>query len=105
MSAKKFSAHFKSQEWKLGGGLSSTSLGQTINTPTMANGVCSRRQRRILQSLLLLTLVCGGLYGAMVAYETHKQLKRTEAMALKYQQHQESLSAQLQGGPIYISTT
>lgn len=27
----------------------------------------------------------------------HKQLKRTEAMAVKYQQHQESLSAQLQG--------
>lgn len=32
-----------------------------------------------------------------MSYEMHKQLKRTEAMALKYQQHQESLSAQLQG--------
>uniref|UniRef100_A0A3B1KAC5 Golgi integral membrane protein 4a n=1 Tax=Astyanax mexicanus TaxID=7994 RepID=A0A3B1KAC5_ASTMX len=62
----------------------------------MANGVCSRRQRKILQTLLVLTLVCGGLYGAMVAYETHRQLKRTEAMSLKYQQHQEALSAQLQ---------
>lgn len=63
----------------------------------MGNGVCSRRQRRIFQCLLLLTVVCGMLYGGMVSYEMHKQLKRTEAMAVKYQQHQESLSAQLQG--------
>lgn len=44
-----------------------------------------------------------------MSYEMHKQLRRTEAMALKYQQHQESLSAQLQGkksdaGLIYKST-
>lgn len=32
-----------------------------------------------------------------MSYEMHKELRRTEAMALKYQQHQESLSAQLQG--------
>lgn len=43
-----------------------------------------------------------------MSYEMHKQLRRTEAMALKYQQHQESLSAQLQGkksdaGVIYQS--
>lgn len=63
----------------------------------MGNGVCSRRQRRIFQSLLLITVVCGMIYGGMISYEMHKQLKRTEAMALKYQQHQESLSAQLQG--------
>lgn len=63
----------------------------------MGNGVCSRRQRRIFQVLLLVTVVCGMMYGGMVSYETNKQLKRTEAMALKYQQHQESLSAQLQG--------
>lgn len=63
----------------------------------MGNGVCSRRQRRIFQCLLLLTVVCGMLYGGMISYEMHTQLKRTEAMALKYQQHQESLSAQLQG--------
>lgn len=63
----------------------------------MGNGVCSRRQRRIFQCLLLLTVVCGVMYGGMISYEMHKQLKRTEAMALKYQQHQESLSAQLQG--------
>uniref|UniRef100_A0A667Z3E6 Golgi integral membrane protein 4a n=1 Tax=Myripristis murdjan TaxID=586833 RepID=A0A667Z3E6_9TELE len=62
----------------------------------MGNGVCSRRQRRIFQSLLLITVVCGMIYGGMISYEMHKQLKRTEAMALKYQQHQESLSAQLQ---------
>ncbi|XP_046891470.1 Golgi integral membrane protein 4a isoform X5 [Hypomesus transpacificus] len=62
----------------------------------MGNGVCSRRQRKIFQSLLLVTVVFGIIYGAMVSYEMHKQLKRTEAMALKYQQHQESLSAQLQ---------
>lgn len=65
----------------------------------MGNGVCSRRQRRIFQCLLLVTVVCGMLYGGMVSYEMHKQLRRTEAMALKYQQHQESLSAQLQGKP------
>lgn len=64
---------------------------------TMGNGVCSRRQRRIFQCLLLLTVVCGMFYGGMISYEMHTQLKRTEAMALKYQQHQESLSAQLQG--------
>nr|XP_055030478.1 Golgi integral membrane protein 4a [Misgurnus anguillicaudatus] len=62
----------------------------------MGNGVCSRKQKKIFQSLLLVTVVCGMIYGGMVSYEMHKQLKRTEAMALKYQQHQESLSAQLQ---------
>ncbi|XP_041732803.1 Golgi integral membrane protein 4a isoform X7 [Coregonus clupeaformis] len=62
----------------------------------MGNGVCSRRQRRIFQSLLLITVVFGMIYGGMISYEMHKQLKRTEAMAVKYQQHQESLSAQLQ---------
>lgn len=63
----------------------------------MGSGVCSRRQRRIFQCLLLLTVVCGMIYGGMISYEMHKQLKRTEATALKYQQHQEALSAQLQG--------
>ncbi|XP_029629641.1 Golgi integral membrane protein 4a isoform X3 [Salmo trutta] len=62
----------------------------------MGNGVCSRRQRRIFQALLLTTVVFGMIYGGMVSYEMHNQLKRTEAMAVKYQQHQESLSAQLQ---------
>ncbi|KAL4646986.1 Golgi integral membrane protein 4 isoform X1 [Arapaima gigas] len=62
----------------------------------MGHGVCSRRQKKVAQSLLLLTVVCGLLYGGLISYEMHKQLKRTEAMALKYQQHQESLSAQLQ---------
>lgn len=37
------------------------------------------------------------MYAGMISYEMHKQLKRTETMALKYQQHQEALSAQLQG--------
>lgn len=63
----------------------------------MGTGVCSRRQRRVFQCLLVLTVVCGLFYGGMVSYEMHQQLRRTEAMALKYQQHQESLSAQLQG--------
>uniref|UniRef100_A0A3B3U8D1 Golgi integral membrane protein 4 n=1 Tax=Poecilia latipinna TaxID=48699 RepID=A0A3B3U8D1_9TELE len=62
----------------------------------MGNGVCSRRQRRIFQCLLLVTVVCGMMYGGLMSYEMHKQLRRTEATALKYQQHQESLSAQLQ---------
>lgn len=63
----------------------------------MGNGVCSRKQKKIFQSLLLVTVVFGMIYGGMVSYEMHKQLKRTESLALKYQQHQESLSAQLQG--------
>ncbi len=63
----------------------------------MGNGVCSRKQKKIFQSLLLVTVVFGMIYGGMYSYEMHKQLKRTEEMAVKYQQHQESLSAQLQG--------
>ncbi|XP_077088092.1 Golgi integral membrane protein 4b isoform X1 [Siphateles boraxobius] len=62
----------------------------------MGKGICSRRQRRIFQSFLLLIFVCGTLCAFMVSYEMHKELKKTEATALKYQQHQESLSAQLQ---------
>ncbi|KAG7470960.1 hypothetical protein MATL_G00119410 [Megalops atlanticus] len=62
----------------------------------MSNGMCSRRHKKIFQSLLLFTVSLGLIYGGMVSYEMHKQMKKTEAMALKYQQHQESLSAQLQ---------
>lgn len=64
---------------------------------TMGNGMCSRKQKRIFQTLLLLTVVFGFLYGAMLYYELQTQLRKAEAVALKYQQHQESLSAQLQG--------
>lgn len=63
----------------------------------MGNGVCSRKQKKIFQFLLLVTVVFGMIYGGMFSYEMNKQLKRTEEMAVKYQQHQESLSAQLQG--------
>lgn len=63
----------------------------------MGNGMCSRKQKRIFQTLLLLTVVFGFLYGAMLYYELQTQLRKAEAVALKYQQHQESLSAQLQG--------
>uniref|UniRef100_A0A8I3ZZV4 Golgi integral membrane protein 4 n=1 Tax=Callithrix jacchus TaxID=9483 RepID=A0A8I3ZZV4_CALJA len=63
---------------------------------TMGNGMCSRKQKRIFQTLLLLTVVFGFLYGAMLYYELQTQLRKAEAVALKYQQHQESLSAQLQ---------
>uniref|UniRef100_A0A8C9PAL6 Golgi integral membrane protein 4 n=1 Tax=Spermophilus dauricus TaxID=99837 RepID=A0A8C9PAL6_SPEDA len=62
----------------------------------MGNGMCSRKQKRIFQTLLLLTVVFGFLYGAMLYYELQTQLRKAEAVALKYQQHQESLSAQLQ---------
>ncbi|KTF77158.1 hypothetical protein cypCar_00039882 [Cyprinus carpio] len=67
----------------------------------MGNGVCSRKQKKIFQSLLLVTVVFGMIYGGMFSYEMHKQLKRTEEMAVKYQQHQESLSAQLQDYLLY----
>uniref|UniRef100_A0A8C9G1B1 Golgi integral membrane protein 4 n=1 Tax=Pavo cristatus TaxID=9049 RepID=A0A8C9G1B1_PAVCR len=63
----------------------------------MGNGMCSRKQKRIFQSLVLLTVVFGFIYGAMLYYELQNQLRKAEATALKYQQHQESLSAQLQG--------
>ncbi|PKU34272.1 golgi integral membrane protein 4 [Limosa lapponica baueri] len=63
----------------------------------MGNGMCSRKQKRIFQTLLLLTVVFGFLYGAMLYYELQGQLRKAEATALKYQLHQESLSAQLQG--------
>ncbi|XP_010604995.1 Golgi integral membrane protein 4 isoform X2 [Fukomys damarensis] len=62
----------------------------------MGNGMCSRKQKRVFQTLLLLTVVFGFLYGAMLYYELQTQLRKAEAVALKYQQHQESLSAQLQ---------
>uniref|UniRef100_A0A8C6YNP8 Golgi integral membrane protein 4 n=1 Tax=Nothoprocta perdicaria TaxID=30464 RepID=A0A8C6YNP8_NOTPE len=62
----------------------------------MGNGMCSRKQKRVFQMLLLLVVVFGCIYGAMLYYELQSQLRKAEAMALKYQQHQESLSAQLQ---------
>lgn len=68
-----------------------------VSVENMGSGVCSRKQRKIFQFLLFTTVVFVFIYGGMVWYEMHQQLKRTEALALKYQQHQESLSAQLQG--------
>ncbi|TRZ04244.1 hypothetical protein DNTS_029927 [Danionella cerebrum] len=62
----------------------------------MGKGICSSRQRKIFHSFLLILFVCGTLCALMISYEMHKELKRTEATAMKYQQHQESLSAQLQ---------
>nr|XP_014347808.1 PREDICTED: Golgi integral membrane protein 4 isoform X2 [Latimeria chalumnae] len=62
----------------------------------MGNSMCSRRQKRIFQAFLLLTVIFGFLYGAMLYYEVHNQLKKAETLAVKYQQHQENLSAQLQ---------
>lgn len=70
----------------------------------MGNGMCSRKQKRILQSLLLLTVVFGFIYGAMLYYELQNQLRKAEAVAIKYQQHQESLSAQLQGKVFFDSS-
>lgn len=64
---------------------------------SMGNGMCSRRQKRIFQALAFLAVAIAFVYGALVNYELQKQLKKAEALALKYQQHQESLSAQLQG--------
>lgn len=62
----------------------------------MGNGMCSRKQKRIFQTLLLLTVVFGFLYGVMLYLELQTELRKAEAVALKYQQHQDSLSAQLQ---------
>ncbi|XP_044146670.1 Golgi integral membrane protein 4 isoform X3 [Bufo gargarizans] len=62
----------------------------------MGNGMCSRRQKRIFQALALLAVAIAFVYGALVNYELQKQLKKSEGLAIKYQQHHESLSAQLQ---------
>ncbi|XP_043926025.1 Golgi integral membrane protein 4 isoform X2 [Protopterus annectens] len=62
----------------------------------MGTGMCSRKQKRIIQSLFLLTVVVVFLYGGMLYFELQDRLQKTQALALKYQQHQESLSAQLQ---------
>ncbi|CAH2247500.1 Hypothetical predicted protein [Pelobates cultripes] len=62
----------------------------------MGNGMCSRKQKRIFQALAFLVVVVGFIYGGMLNYDLQKQLKKVEAVAVKYQQHQESLSAQLQ---------
>ncbi|XP_072111495.1 Golgi integral membrane protein 4a isoform X1 [Mobula birostris] len=62
----------------------------------MGNSMCSRRQKKIFQTLFFLTIVFGFLYGLLLYYEMHNQLKKAENLALKYQQHQEALSAQLQ---------
>lgn len=59
--------------------------------------MCSRRQKKIFQTLFFLTIVFGFLYGLLLYYEMHSQLKKSENLAFKYQQHQEALSAQLQG--------
>uniref|UniRef100_UPI00398F5330 Golgi integral membrane protein 4a isoform X2 n=1 Tax=Pristiophorus japonicus TaxID=55135 RepID=UPI00398F5330 len=62
----------------------------------MGNNMCSRRQKKIFQTLFFLTIVFGFLYGLLLYYEMHNQLKKAETLAVKYQQHQEALSAQLQ---------
>ncbi|XP_055502287.1 Golgi integral membrane protein 4a isoform X4 [Leucoraja erinacea] len=62
----------------------------------MGSSMCSRRQKKIFQTLFFLTIVFGFLYGLLLYYEMHSQLKKSENLAFKYQQHQEALSAQLQ---------
>uniref|UniRef100_A0A8C5PP78 Golgi integral membrane protein 4 n=1 Tax=Leptobrachium leishanense TaxID=445787 RepID=A0A8C5PP78_9ANUR len=62
----------------------------------MANAMCSRKQKRILQAVAFLVLLVVFAYGAMLHYDLQRQLRKVEAVAGKYQQHQESLSAQLQ---------
>ncbi|XP_042194989.1 Golgi integral membrane protein 4a isoform X1 [Callorhinchus milii] len=62
----------------------------------MGGSGCSRRQKRIFQTLLLLTALFGFLYGSLLYYEIHNRLRRAESAASKHQQHQEALSAQLQ---------
>ncbi|XP_072330529.1 Golgi integral membrane protein 4a isoform X2 [Scyliorhinus torazame] len=62
----------------------------------MGNSMCSRRQKKIFQTLFFLTIVFGFLYGLLLYYEMHNQLKKAETLTSKYQQHQEALSAQLQ---------
>ncbi|OCT80799.1 Golgi integral membrane protein 4 isoform X2 [Xenopus laevis] len=62
----------------------------------MGNGMCSRRQKRIFQALACLAVAIGFIYGAVLNYHLQNELKKAEAVSLKYQQHHESISAQLQ---------
>ncbi|KAG8445206.1 hypothetical protein GDO86_010110 [Hymenochirus boettgeri] len=63
----------------------------------MGNGtMCSRRQKRGFQALACVAVAIGFVYGAMLNFHLQSELRKAQSVGIKYQQHQESLSAQLQ---------
>uniref|UniRef100_A0A8D2LE15 Golgi integral membrane protein 4 n=1 Tax=Varanus komodoensis TaxID=61221 RepID=A0A8D2LE15_VARKO len=62
----------------------------------MGSGMCSRRQKGLLQTgFFLVALACLGS-GAFLYNHLQQKVKEAEAVAVKYKQQQEVLSAQLQ---------
>ncbi|KAM6241145.1 uncharacterized protein LJ264_012238 [Porphyrio hochstetteri] len=62
----------------------------------MGTGMCSRRQKGLLQTgLCLVTVACLGS-GVFVYNHLQQKVRSAEALAQKYKQQQEALSAQLQ---------
>ncbi|XP_006124720.2 uncharacterized protein LOC102450495 isoform X1 [Pelodiscus sinensis] len=62
----------------------------------MGTGMCSRRQKGLLQTgFCLLAVACLGS-GVFLYSHLQQQAKNAEALAVKYKQQQEALSAQLQ---------
>lgn len=63
----------------------------------MGSGMCSRRQKGLLQTAFcLLTLACLAS-GVFLYNHLRQKVRSAEALAQKYKQQQEALSAQLQG--------
>lgn len=63
----------------------------------MGTGMCSRRQKGLLQTAFcLLTLACLAS-GVFLYNHLQQKVRNAEALAQKYKQQQEALSAQLQG--------
>ncbi|XP_054857741.1 Golgi integral membrane protein 4-like isoform X2 [Eublepharis macularius] len=67
----------------------------------MGTGLCTRRQKGLLQTgFCLVALACLGS-GAFLYNHLQQKVKAAEALALKYKQQQEALSAQLQDFLVY----
>ncbi|XP_032904208.1 Golgi integral membrane protein 4-like isoform X3 [Amblyraja radiata] len=68
---------------------------------TMGNGMCSRRQKGLLQTgFCFLVVLCFGL-GLYTYTHLKENVRSAETLAQKYKQQQESVSAQLQDFLVY----
>lgn len=70
-------------------------------TPAMGTGLCTRRQKGLLQTGFCLVAVACLASGAFLYNHLQQKVKAAEALALKYKQQQEALSAQLQGKSLW----
>lgn len=72
-------------------------LHRFASAPIMGTGMCSRRQKGLLQTgFCLVTVACLGS-GVFMYNHLQQKVRNAEALAQKYKQQQEALSAQLQG--------